>query len=59
MAVFLFFLAMLAAALGALVMFAGSMSDAPEVGDAYGRNGCILVVGGLVAAAAVVLVAVL
>ena len=34
---------------GLFISFAGSMSDAPALGDEYGRNGCIIAGVGLVA----------
>lgn len=33
---------LLTAAFGALMLFAGGMSDAPSEGDAAGRQGCIV-----------------
>ena len=43
------FIAVLAMAYGALSVFAGSMSDDPQAGEAAGREGAISFVVGLVA----------
>lgn len=32
---------------GGMTFFAGSMSDAPEMGDSYGRTGCITALVGI------------
>jgi hypothetical protein len=36
-----------AMAYGMLKAFAGSMSDAPELGEKYGKSGCIIALCGL------------
>lgn len=38
-----------AIALGALMIFAGGMSDAPAEGDAVSSRGCVIAVGGIIA----------
>lgn len=44
---------------GLFVAFAGSMSDAPELGERYGRNGCIAAGIGLASVIAAIVLMVL
>ena len=39
---------LIAVAIGALMAFAGGMSDNPEAGDAAGKQGCITAIVGLI-----------
>lgn len=49
MGAILLFAGLAAVAVGALISFAGMMSDAPQLGDDYGKRGCIVIVGGVLA----------
>lgn len=40
------FVGLCIAAFGVLMLLAGGMSDAPDIGDATGKNGCICIICG-------------
>ena len=47
---------LIAFAIGALMAFAGGMSDAPEEGDRVGRQGCTTAIVGLIVLLAAIFV---